>query len=43
MKVTLTAGSRNGQEIDLPEADAKKLIKKGHAKSKAKAKAKKDK
>lgn len=33
MKVELTAGSRKGHKVDLPEADAKKLIKKGHAKS----------
>jgi hypothetical protein len=38
MKVTLTTGSRAGKEVDLPEVDAKKLIKKGHAKGKAKAK-----
>ncbi len=42
MKVILTAGSRRGLTVDLPEADAKKLVKKGHAKLKAKPK-KKDK
>ena len=38
MKVILTAGSRRGSTVDLPEADAKKLIKKGHAKAKSKPK-----
>ena len=32
MKVILTSGTRRG-EVDLPEADAKKLIKKGFAKA----------
>ena len=38
MKVILTQGSRRG-EVDLPEADAKKLIKKGFAKAIASKKA----
>ena len=33
MKVQLLTGSRRGQTIELPEGDAKKLIKKGAAKS----------
>ena len=33
MKVILTAGPRRGLTVDLPDVDAKKLIKKGHAKS----------
>ncbi len=41
MKVELLNGARRGQKIDLPEADAKKLIKKGVAKSLEKKKTKK--
>ena len=40
MKVILTAGSRRGKTVELPEADAKKLIKKGHAKAESKPKKK---
>lgn len=45
MKVILIGGLRNGKSVELPENDAKKLIKKGMAKavSKPKGKAKKDK
>ena len=42
MKVELLKGSRRGQRVDLPEVDAKKLIKKGHAKSLDKPKKKKE-
>lgn len=39
MKVKLTSGVRRGAIVDIPEADAKKLIKKNFAESTEKKKA----